>query len=132
MMGVVCPEGMTTDEGMLGPGVYCLLFSGEVVYVGKAKMVLTRINTHRQNLMASRKRGVPLKGSQRPIPFSTFWYRSCKVEDMDRLELELIAKFRPRFNVNLKPEHRVTLQKAGFDFRKLMQPAEVEPLVRRL
>lgn len=118
-MEAVCPEHMQSDGGLLGSGVYCLIFAGEVVYVGKAKTMLSRINTHRQNLLASRKRGVPLKGSQRPIPFSSFWWQACPLEDCDVLEARLIAKHRPRYNLNLKPEHKVSLEEAGFDYTRL-------------
>lgn len=132
MMGQLCvvQEGVGVGA-ILGPGVYALWFSGEVVYVGKAKQMLTRLNRHRQTLMATRKRGAPPKGWDRAVPFSDITIYPCAETDMDRLEAQLIAKFRPRYNVNLKPMHKVSLEMAGFDFDKF-KTSTVVPFVRRL
>ena len=88
---------------MLGAGVYALIYAEEVVYVGRAKDLITRIYSHR-NVWKRFKKGVRLPTNVKPILFSRFVYWPCGEFDLDRLEREMIAKYRPKHNTLLKPK----------------------------
>jgi len=79
-------------------GVYALVYNGVVVYVGQSRKMLSRIYTHR-TLCGKRK---PPQVKTRGIRFEEVWIRRCRVEDLDRIEKEMIQKYRPRYNVFLK------------------------------
>jgi excinuclease UvrABC nuclease subunit len=88
---------------MLRPGVYALVKRGVVIYVGKAKQLYSRIYTHR-NVAGRAAKGqkiptwMPVKG----FVFDEVWVRPCRVEDLERLETEMINLYKPRFNESLK------------------------------
>lgn len=130
-MSEVCEQGWVEIGAILRSGVYALLFNREVVYIGKAKELYSRIYTHRRTLLAKRKRGTVPKGWNRAIPFSDIRVWPCEIEDMDLLEQQMITKYRPRYNVNLKPEMKVSLEVAGFDFATLIPQAHPERSLRR-
>lgn len=102
-------------------GVYLLYNQGRVVYVGQAKNILVRINRHRDNLAKFRS-GRRIAGefsgkSSRVIIFDTAKVHFAPLDKLDALELELINRFNPQFNVRLKRKHalKIDLSKFGFD-----------------
>lgn len=129
-MNLDLPGDMTEAEGILGPGVYALVWCGEVVYVGKATQVLQRINSHRTALLNERKR----KTTRKAIPFSTFWFKPCAHSDLDRLEQELITKWQPKFNkLGKGVRGRLSLEEVGFDLTRLSRTNVVAtPVYRRV
>jgi excinuclease UvrABC nuclease subunit len=108
-MGVVPMEleGFLNVGQILRSGVYALVHRREVVYVGRSKTMLVRIYSHR-NIAADKRRGknkefpswYPIKG----IVFDDVWIRPCPTEDLDRVEREMIAKYRPKYNQLLVPK----------------------------
>ena len=93
--------GFTDLSSVMGPGVYALCRFREVVYIGKAKVVLDRIAAHRNAL--ERKR----KGKQVfAVPFNKVLVMPCKFSDLDRLEREMIARYKPRYNERLMPKEK--------------------------
>ena len=96
-------DGAKRGGDILGAGVYALIYAEDVVYVGKAKKLLTRIYSHR-NVWERHKKGVKLPTNVRPILFSDFWFWCCGEFDLDRLEREKIAQYRPKHNTLLKPK----------------------------
>lgn len=95
-------DGFTKVGPVLEAGVYALVWRREVVYVGKSIALLTRIYTHR-NLW--RRRGTRIqRGGVKGILFDEVWVMPALPSDLDRLEREMIAKFRPRLNQKLVPK----------------------------
>lgn len=126
-------------DAVLGPGVYALFLYGECVYIGKAKRVLHRLYAHKNlwERLRQRKtlpRSGPLSGV-RAIRFNGVGVYPCKEVDLDWVERAMIEKYRPKHNIQLKPEGQVTLAKAGFDFTALLRDrtqAEQPKLLRRV
>jgi hypothetical protein len=71
------------NEESFGPCVYFLCKGIQIVYVGQAINIATRINTHRRN---------------RIIPFDRIFYFRVPKEEMINIEKEMIKKFSPSFN----------------------------------
>lgn len=100
-------EGFVGVGQVLKSGVYALVHRREVVYVGKSKTMLVRIYSHR-NVAADKRKGknkefpswYPVKG----IVFDDVFVRPCPPEELDRLEREMIAKYRPKYNQLLVPK----------------------------
>jgi len=91
---------------VLASGVYALLSRGTVVYIGKSKCMLARVYAHR-NRYANRRRGkdVPwwLEASIPAIAFDQIMVLPCSLDRLDRLEKEMIERYRPKYNERLKP-----------------------------
>lgn len=116
-------------------GVYMLVWRGRVVYVGQSTNVLSRVSTHRNNYERALK-GKPTyasrwMGSTRVIRFDKAFVKFCEVRELDRLELELIAKHKPEFNVQLRERRAVVIDLGalGFDGDKYREPALRRPFV---
>lgn len=95
-------EGFVDVSAVLRQGVYILLHQGVVVYVGKAQLMLGRVYKHRV-AWGSRKRKpqtavIPAKG----MLFDQVMVRQCASDRIDELEAEMIALYRPRYNIQLK------------------------------
>ena len=95
-------EGFTDVSGLLRGGVYMLLHYGTVVYVGKSKVMLGRIYSHRAAW--GRKSRKPITGNipARGILFDQILVQPCPADRIDALEAELIRKYSPRYNTQLK------------------------------
>jgi hypothetical protein len=99
-------------------GCYLLLWKGEVVYAGKAENVLQRVVTHRGNLLRFLRNRY--KGSNdKVIRFDTIRFAFCNRSEMDRREIELISKHRPRYNTQHIPRRQIDIEaliaKAGLE-----------------
>lgn len=95
-------EGAVDVSQILGAGCYLLLFYEEIVYVGKARNLLKRIYAHRNLWERSRERRFALRG-MKPIRFTGVMVIPCKEYDLDRMEQELIRRYRPKYNEKHKP-----------------------------
>jgi excinuclease UvrABC nuclease subunit len=101
-------------SALLGPGIYALVVRGEVIYVGKAKRLLSRIYAHKTNGRRTVSRST---FRDKPIYFTHIWVCPCKEIDLDRIEREMIHRYRPKENTNLVPKDRtLTLENSGFNF----------------
>ena len=100
-------EGAKRGGDLLGAGVYALLYAEEVIYIGKATKLVTRIYSHR-NVWERFKKGIKLPPNVRPMLFSDFHYWPCQEFALDKLERELIAKYMPKHNRLLKPSVALT------------------------
>jgi len=94
---------------LLHCGVYCLLRKGEVVYVGKSKKPLVRLYTHVYNRGKEAGRALypgivagPTHGGK-GINFDGIWFVPCMLGQLDVIELAMIRKYEPRYNVRGKP-----------------------------
>lgn len=86
---------------MLQGGVYALVHRGNVVYVGKSKVMLGRIYSHRVAWGKKSQKAVglkPIKG----ILFDAIWVRPCPLTDIDELESTMINLYKPRYNSLLR------------------------------
>jgi excinuclease UvrABC nuclease subunit len=99
---VTIMEGFSEITLVLRAGVYVLMHHEEVVYVGKSKVMLGRIYTHRvawgSKSRAPRTGVIPPKG----ILFNRVFIRPCPLAEVDGLEAELIARYHPRYNTQLR------------------------------
>lgn len=127
-------EGFSDVSAILRSGVYALARKGVVIYVGKSKSMIGRINTHRRAWIDRRKKeswvtevlGIP------GLMFDEIHIRSCPLHLLDRLEREMIDKYRPHYNIQLRSNGEIrapiTLVIAG---QALTLNARHEPRVLR-
>jgi hypothetical protein len=97
-MGKIMSEPIDMSA-LLRPAVYLLFRDGRCVYVGQSKCPLVRVYTHRS--MARRRKLPWIKTLG--IVFDRFEVVPTRVEDLTRVEAELIAKFSPEHNVRIPP-----------------------------
>lgn len=86
----LCPSLATHDQllalrrkAVLEPGIYVLFHGDEVVYVGQSKNPQARIGQHAAS---------PVK------TFDSFVFIPCAEEHLDREEVAMIRRFRPKLN----------------------------------
>jgi excinuclease UvrABC nuclease subunit len=94
-------EGFVEVTPILRAGVYALVRDGRVVYVGKGKRMLPRVEAHRGNWG---RKSVPawMPVSMRGVLFDQVFVMPCRVEDLDRIERAMIDLYKPRYNIALK------------------------------
>ncbi len=130
-------EGFTDISDSLRCGVYALCAKGVVIYVGKSKKMLGRINSHRQAWADKRKGKAESWIAERlGIPgllFDQVWVRPCRPDEIDTLESDMINLYKPRYNVQLKTAQKVnvshTLVINGITIPLCAKP---QPIERRL
>lgn len=101
-------EGFLDSSAILRSGVYALVAKGVVLYVGKSRSMIGRINTHRRKWIDKRK-GVP-GADWIPIPgllFDEIHVRPCRLDQLDELEREMINLYKPRYNQKLKTDDKI-------------------------
>lgn len=128
-------EGFAEVSEVLSAGVYALCAKGKVIYVGKSKKPLARINAHRRKWIDKRKR-VPMADqffSGPGVLFDQVFIRPCRIEDLDRLEDQMINLYKPKYNIQLKKPGRVT-QEVTLTVRgiPLILNRAPEPFARRI
>lgn len=113
-------SGFLSCPSLTCPGVYALLRGDEVIYIGKAKVLLQRLYAH-WNMADRIRRGkmVSDRTNIKHIVFTGFKVYPCLYSDLDRVEKQMIAKYRPRYNHRLVPKGKSTLEQVGFDFTRL-------------
>lgn len=94
-------EGFTDVSTILQGGVYALVHRGIVVYVGKSKVMLGRVYTHRVAWGKKSKASVGLK-PQKGILFDAVWIRPCPLIEIDMIESAMINLYKPRYNSMLR------------------------------
>lgn len=98
-------EGFTDVSSILRSGVYALCARGEVIYVGKSKAMIARINTHRRAWIDKRRGQKTWITDTLGIPglrFDQIWIRWVAPHELDAVEREMINKYKPRYNIALK------------------------------
>lgn len=96
-------SGFVEVSEVLRSGVYALAYKGEVVYVGKSKCMLTRVETHRGLFRRKAPSWMPVKG----IQFDQVYVRPCPLAMLDALEVEMINLYKPRLNERLKTNEKI-------------------------
>lgn len=87
---------------MLRGGVYLLLHRGAVVYVGKSKVMLGRVYSHRVAWGRKSRKALTANIPARGILFDQILIRACRSDEIDDLEASLITRLHPRYNTQLK------------------------------
>lgn len=98
-------DGFVEVTPVLRCAVYALVKHGRVIYIGKSKQPLARINAHRRRWADKRKK-VPLVEALSNIPgllFDEVHIRPCREDQLDAVEREMIDRYRPPVNKNLVP-----------------------------
>lgn len=93
-------EGFTDVSAMLVGGVYALVHRGVVVYVGKSKVMLGRVYSHRV-AWGKKQPKIGLKPAK-GILFDSIWVRPCPLTEIDELEHRMINLYKPRYNSLLR------------------------------
>jgi hypothetical protein len=94
-------EGFIDASAMLQGGVYALCHRGIVVYVGKSKVMLGRVYTHRTAWGRKSQKAIGLKPTK-GILFDSVFIRPCPSADIDDLEYRMINLYKPRYNSLLR------------------------------
>lgn len=97
-------------KNVFGPGVYALYWYDELVYIGRAKRLFTRIYAHRALLERSRKGPLPNFGPYRKemvVKFNRVFIRPCKLTEVEELERQLIQELNPKRNIKLKTKPKL-------------------------
>lgn len=128
-------ESQEEVEGtaILQAGVYALCRGEEVVYVGKAKILLTRIYAHFNAMDRAKWGKKPLRGTK-GVVFNRIRLFPCDEADLDALERALISRFCPRYNDRMRPKvgTKMTLEQVGFDITRLgVTNVVATPMFRR-
>ncbi len=115
-------EGFVDVSFMLHCAVYALRKRRTVVYVGQTKKPLTRLYSH----MNARGKKEPWKAGYKTqktgFSFDEIWIRPCMLSELDALEVEMIRKYQPRYNV----KHRAPTP-IPEDIRALLATIHIEP-----
>lgn len=128
-------DGFTDGTALLRAGVYALTWRNTVVYVGQSKHLLRRLHDHRSNSTRNRKLYAWEPRSNK-MQFDGMHFTAVAPDRLDEVEREMIARYRPRYNVCLKPSREVPMiAPIDLDFDGaafiINQPAPVLGLVRR-
>ena len=99
-------KGFVEVSEVLRSGVYALALKGVVVYVGKSKCMLARVEAHRGLFRRKAPSWMPIKGVQ----FDQVFVRPCPVAMLDALEAEMINLYKPSLNERLKTNEKVRIE----------------------
>ena len=102
-------EGFVDISTILRCGVYALCKRGVVIYVGKSKSLYARIYTHRNLSSRGKGKKVPewMPQSLKGIQFDQVFIRYCHIDALDALEAEMVNRYKPHYNQNLKNNLKV-------------------------
>ena len=131
-------EGFTDVSGVLRGGVYALCAKGVVIYVGKSKAMIARINSHRRAWIDKRKGQSGWIADMLGIPgllFDEIHVRPCPPHALDALEREMIDKYKPRYNTQLKTSQKIRAPISvtiGAQTLQLNRSREVPTFARRV
>lgn len=126
--------GFTDISDSLRCGVYALCTKGVVIYVGKSKKMLGRINSHRSAWADKRKgKAESWIADRLGIPgllFDQVFVKPCRPDELEALENDMINLYKPRYNVQLKTSAKVsvpsTLMINGIPIPLCAKPAPIE------
>jgi len=97
------PPETISYKALLHCGCYALVRKGEVVYVGMTRRLWVRLYAHcnARGKPLTQKVGQNRKGNG--IGFDDIWVWPCMLGQLDVLEVHLIRKYTPKYNVKDKP-----------------------------
>ena len=103
-------DGFSNVSEVLRSGVYVLVAKGVPIYVGKSKAMIARINSHRRAWIDKRK-GQAWTTEVLGIPalrFDEIHIRPVPPHLLDAVEREMIDRYKPRYNTQLKTSAKIT------------------------
>mgnify|MGYP001607187402 CR=1 FL=1 len=134
-IGAPGPRVATTTwqglPGLFGPGVYALTVSGDIVYVGKARVLVQRLYAHWNSMCRLRSGKPAFNRGPKGFVFAGVKILPCPIIDLDRIERQMIARHKPKHNKKLVPEGKMTLEQIGFDLTRLGFQVSETPIYRR-
>jgi hypothetical protein len=96
-------EGFVNISPLLHCAVYALVYRRVVVYIGQSKTPSERIRTHiRQRKGGVKKSGLYSNRITVGFKFDEVWLRPCMLSELDNVEIAMIKKFQPKYNVKHK------------------------------
>lgn len=105
--------GFENISSVLYMAVYILTYKGKVTYVGQSATPFKRFAQHKiTNKSVMTPFGPRMSGK---IPFDNIWLKSCRQDEANQLEEELIQKYRPAYNIKHNKDVRET-----FDIKALL------------
>ncbi len=118
-------DGFVNVSTVLLPGVYALVRSGVVVYVGQSRRPLSRISAHKSNWG---RKSLPawMPASLRGVLFDEVHILPCPIESLDRVEAAMIELYKPRYNIRIKSPTPVAI------IHLLTQPTDPVKFERRI
>lgn len=125
-------DGFTEASAILRSGVYALCARGVVIYVGKSKAMIARIAAHRTKWIDKRKKRPGADWI--PIPallFDEIHVLPVPVHLLDQVEAEMINRYKPRYNVQLKTSAPAQLPTSITIAGKAIALAPPRPTVER-
>lgn len=111
-MSQVLLDGFVEVSPILRSGVYALVAKGVVIYVGKSRAMIARVNAHRRAWIDKRKGAKPWLSESLGIPallFDEIHIRPCPPHQLDALEEEMINLYKPRYNTQLKTTEKIKI-----------------------
>ncbi len=93
-------EGFAEVTGLLHCVVYALVHRREVVYVGQSRRPLARLDAH---AIGRSRAGLKSTRGLKPFRFDQVFIRACMLAELDSLETEMIARYRPKHNQRKLP-----------------------------
>ena len=129
-------DGFIDVSALLSPGVYALLQGDTIIYIGRAKILVNRIYTHFL-LMRRKQAGKPLPMNGPSSRAHAYIFSGCKIwtcneSDLYRFEKEMIAKYRPKYNILDVPKGKVTFEQIGYNLTRFgITSMAATPIYRR-
>lgn len=97
-------EGFQEITAILHCAVYALVWRREVVYVGKTNQPWVRLYSHVRARGKTIHRPVGYRQVKQGIKFDQVFVRPCMLGQLDELEVQMIHKYRPRYNIKDAPK----------------------------
>lgn len=89
--------GFENISSVLYMAVYILCYKGKVTYIGQSSTPFKRFAQHKITNKSMMTSFGPKMGGK--IPFDTIWLKSCRQDEANELEEQLIRKYKPKYNV---------------------------------
>jgi len=113
MLGTMEEDGFVDFSALLHCAVYALVRKGVVVYIGQSKMLCNRLYNHCHN-RGKKPTKKPWYGTAvyNGVMFDAIWVRPCMLAELSLLEVQMIRKYQPKYNVNHKerPKPDISLE----------------------
>jgi len=103
-------QGFVNISPILKASVYALCARGVVIYIGKSKTPLSRIDAHRKVWSSKRQSKHSWLADTLGIPgimFDEVHICPCPPDQLDELEREMIRRYSPKFNTKLKDPRKL-------------------------
>ena len=128
-------EGFSTNIEVRSAGIYALLNRGELVYIKRSPNVWSALASHFRTRRRKRINGTTMLGYRwsdaKEFEFDELLIRYCYLDELEAIELDLIERYRPEFNVKIRPVYHSGMK---IDYAELMAllSEKSKPFERRI